>query len=401
MLVDEQRIHIALLLGSRQVPCWQYEMIKQLLAIPQLHIVIVLLEQSSKPSYCTQCLNIVSGVFSWVEKRVSGWQGNARRPVDWQLLLTATPMRDTSDTATRQAFLAADVDLVIDLQGSATVADYCFATSSGQVWRYFYDGCGTLAAEQAGVKEYAAGADGLISGVLSLDSHDKQHCLLQAVSGVDRPLFTQNVDQMLWKMTGFLPFLLQQIPLPLDPLSLGAGEIVHDPVRKKGQGKSVSCKDILSLMKRSLYRASQKLGNKCLWQSVEEQWILLLGPRSLLQQPQDLCQLPQLTPIIPPPDRFWADPFWWHEAGRDYLFFEELLYQQSRGRLVCMEVLADGRHSEPQVVLEKPYHLSYPFLFRYRGDLYMIPESAENHTLDLYRCEQFPQQWTRVKTIMN
>ncbi len=52
MPVDEQRIHIALLLGSRQVPRWQYEMIEQLLAIPQLRIVIVGYSDSAGFSGC-------------------------------------------------------------------------------------------------------------------------------------------------------------------------------------------------------------------------------------------------------------------------------------------------------------------------------------------------------------
>jgi hypothetical protein len=57
--------------------------------------------------------------------------------------------------------------------------------------------------------------------------------------------------------------------------------------------------------------------------------------------------------------------------------------------------------SSSQVVLEKPYHLSYPFLFDYQGQLYMVPESNENNTIDLYKCVEFPSQWEFVKTLIS
>lgn len=48
--------------------------------------------------------------------------------------------------------------------------------------------------------------------------------------------------------------------------------------------------------------------------------------------------------------------------------------------------------------MERPYHLSYPFLFEYGEQLYMLPESAENRSLDVYRYTHFP---THHKTQLN
>ena len=55
---------------------------------------------------------------------------------------------------------------------------------------------------------------------------------------------------------------------------------------------------------------------------------------------------------------------------------------------------------EPQTILERPYHLSYPFIFEFRGEFYMIPETAENRAIETYRCVRFPDQWEFHKTIM-
>jgi len=80
-------------------------------------------------------------------------------------------------------------------------------------------------------------------------------------------------------------------------------------------------------------------------------------------------------------------------AGRYFIFFEEFFFATGRGRIVAIEVFENGPPGEPQVVLERPYHLSYPFLFEWDGSLFMLPETAENGTVEVYRCEEFPLRW--------
>ncbi len=49
----------------------------------------------------------------------------------------------------------------------------------------------------------------------------------------------------------------------------------------------------------------------------------------------------------------------------------------------------------PRVVLEEPFHLSYPQAFRHAGSFWMIPETAGGRDLHLYRAEHFPDRWVR------
>jgi hypothetical protein len=97
--------------------------------------------------------------------------------------------------------------------------------------------------------------------------------------------------------------------------------------------------------------------------------------------------------LIPPKDRFWADPFAVEKDGRYYIFFEELLYQTGKGHLAVMEVDRKGIVNGPQKILERPHHLSYPFVFSWNGDLYMVPESGRARVVELYRCTSFPDKW--------
>lgn len=104
--------------------------------------------------------------------------------------------------------------------------------------------------------------------------------------------------------------------------------------------------------------------------------------------------------LIPPKDRFWADPFVIKNNGRYYIFFEEYIYTDEKGRISVMELEPDGRHSKPETILELPYHLSYPFIFEHDNCFYMIPESKANQQVDLYRCLSFPHKWEYVRTLL-
>jgi hypothetical protein len=65
-----------------------------------------------------------------------------------------------------------------------------------------------------------------------------------------------------------------------------------------------------------------------------------------------------------------------------------------------LQLDGDGRiKAEARPVLAEPNHLSYPFLFEFEGPLYMMPESGENRTIDIYRCESFPERWVKSHTL--
>ena len=104
--------------------------------------------------------------------------------------------------------------------------------------------------------------------------------------------------------------------------------------------------------------------------------------------------------IESPPGRFYADPFMMEEDGRLWVFFEDFDYAANKGRISCAELRNDGVF-QPVPVLERPYHLSYPCIFRADNDIYMIPESSENGTVELYRCTRFPDRWHLETTLLD
>jgi hypothetical protein len=97
--------------------------------------------------------------------------------------------------------------------------------------------------------------------------------------------------------------------------------------------------------------------------------------------------------LLPPPDGFWADPFPVAHDGVVYVFFEEYSHRRHRGRISCLRMTDDGPQAAPETVLEAESHLSYPCVFRWRGDWYMVPETGARRTIELYRAARFPDRW--------
>ncbi len=105
--------------------------------------------------------------------------------------------------------------------------------------------------------------------------------------------------------------------------------------------------------------------------------------------------------MFPPKDRFYADPFLFEKDSRTFLFLEDLRYSQGRAIISCCELDADGTPGPVFEVLRRPYHLSYPFLFEHQGEIYMIPETKENRTVELYRATNFPSEWALESVLLS
>lgn len=127
-----------------------------------------------------------------------------------------------------------------------------------------------------------------------------------------------------------------------------------------------------------------------------DQWVIMVARGAQY----DSLHWADFRPIVPEKDRYWGDPFVL-QRGQDYhVFVEEKIYATGKGRIACLTLDRDGRLLSHQVVLERDYHLSYPFLFEQNGETFMIPETAENRTIELYRCVDFPDHWEYVRSLL-
>lgn len=108
---------------------------------------------------------------------------------------------------------------------------------------------------------------------------------------------------------------------------------------------------------------------------------------------------PSYTLVRAPEGEFHADPFVLARDGRHHVFFERFRDQTGRGEIACLE-LTDAGAAEPVTVLERPYHLSFPFVFEWEGEAYVLPETAANRTVELYRAADYPLRWEPAHVLM-
>jgi hypothetical protein len=129
-----------------------------------------------------------------------------------------------------------------------------------------------------------------------------------------------------------------------------------------------------------------------------EQWFLQI---ELPASGDLMTDFKRCAPLYPPPDRFWADPFVLSMPDAHYIFVEELPFSTGQGHIAVLELSRDGTLGAARKILERPYHLSYPFLFKWDGVLYMLPESGQNRTVELYRCTAFPDRWVEDRVLLS
>jgi len=96
-----------------------------------------------------------------------------------------------------------------------------------------------------------------------------------------------------------------------------------------------------------------------------------------------------------------ADPFLIREKDEWFLFFELVNGIPGQGDIGFATSGDLSRWHYGGVVLNEPFHLSYPYVFRSGREIYMIPETHEIDAVRLYRAARFPFEWEYVGTLVS
>lgn len=101
------------------------------------------------------------------------------------------------------------------------------------------------------------------------------------------------------------------------------------------------------------------------------------------------------------PSNFVADPFLYVQGDILYLFFETKNSITMQGDIGVARSTDNGATwQQLGIALDEDWHLSYPYVFDYDGQIYMMPEGSAKGELRLYRALNFPLTWKLEKTIM-
>jgi hypothetical protein len=96
---------------------------------------------------------------------------------------------------------------------------------------------------------------------------------------------------------------------------------------------------------------------------------------------------------------FLADPFGGVINGVSYIFMEEHDYRKRNNIISYVKLTESNNLSKIATAIEKPYPMSYPYIFYYRNGVFCIPETRENNEATIYKIED-PSNWEKKHTII-
>ena len=95
-----------------------------------------------------------------------------------------------------------------------------------------------------------------------------------------------------------------------------------------------------------------------------------------------------------------ADPFGLEENGTVTILCEEYSYQTGKGFITALTGDRKVFCALPQAVIQMPFHMSYPYMIKHRGEIYCLPEMMNNREIALYKAIQFPYKWEKVNSLL-
>ena len=399
------KLRIGILLDSFQIPAWIYRSLERVIKSNYAEFSLIVLQQSSKVKNENDRIlkdkrTIVYQIFNKIDERLFLRVDNALEISNVQKLLPGVPVIKVKPIKKDSAnyLEPADIDEIrqygLDLfikVGFDTLRGDILAASKYGVWTYWFIG------NPHGFWEVIKGQSETKGNLLTLDKDGNSSSLICSSSSSTYSFSpARNRNRSLWKSSSFLPrqvarlhylgikkFIVETEKYPKD----------KDPHHQKGSEIPPSNLLCLWLIARLLIRNIHEMFSRLFYQDA---WFLMFD-----MEPFGSIPFRDFKKIIPPRDRFWADPMVIKKENRNYIFIEEFVSKTKKAHISVFEVDQFGTHSMPVNILETDYHLSYPYVFEWNNQYYMVPESAENGTIDLYECVEFPFKWEYKMHLMD
>ena len=203
-----------------------------------------------------------------------------------------------------------------------------------------------------------------------------------------REFWLLNNAQLLEKSNEFFKRLLEDLAVrKYFPTTEGVR--LHGDILLKIDSSSVLIKYFLTIL---IPKAYEIIKNKILSSNITR-WSVAYARHNNFSK-----SLWRYNEIKNPKGRFLADPFVFTKNDIDYIFVEDLFFSDNKGRISAIR-LEEGGYNFLGVVLEESFHLSFPFIFDHDEDVYMIPETYQSGEIRLYKCQNFPMEWS-LETIL-
>ena len=275
------------------------------------------------------------------------------------------------------------------------------------VWSYSGDGAGGSGTSDTapGFREVLAG-DPVTRSALQIDATPTTpaRTIYESFASTAALSAWKNRRELYWKTSAFVMRKLRELA------QLGPAALEPSPAQSRVAPAGERTPGTLAMLGHLPRLAGRYIATQAAMRTSLDQWFIAyrFGPGGTDGDVPD-TRLREFTRLVPPKDRMWADPFPIVHDGQHLIFVEELLFARNKGHISVMELGPDGRPRRPELVLETENHLSYPFLLTWKGETFMIPESARagdapadigSRSVPVFRARRFPYEWVQDSVIL-
>jgi hypothetical protein len=406
-------LRIGVLLNKFDVSFWVHELVRKIIADPDLDLCFAVVNRTAYPTKPVRPLherivenNLLFNRFApWDEARAREFLAAYPR-ADLTGLLADTPIieaaaritqfSDRFDTATLARIRAHRPDIILRFGFRILRGDILRIPTYG-VWSYHHGDNRKYRGGPAGFWELVNGdpESGVTLQVLT-ETLDAGRVLGRVFRRTHRTSPAINRFQLMRSGIILLDYAIDR--LKAERPSPEAFTRLFAEASDADRSVLYRAPDNKAMLKAGMRILSKQLSAKLPWRRALIQWSVGLvdGP---IQHPSAVTERP-VRWIEPPSGRFLADPFLARKQDDTCVFVEEYDYATSKAHISVIEI--DGeRTTPPEKVLEAPYHLSFPCVFVHEGEHFMIPEQSRSGQVCLYRCVSFPYRWKLERVLLD
>jgi hypothetical protein len=410
--VERKKLKIGLLLDDYTVPAWIYQMIHSIQNSDYAEVTLIVrnlanFDEGWLKKLRRQYRHVFYKCYRILENLVFKPDPDAFELKDLRPFLSCNiPVIEVMPIQKRFSDFISDADIkkigdysvdVFLRLGFRILKGKILNSASYGIWSFHHGDNLVNRGGPAGAWEVINGWE-LTGSVLQIlkDDLDGGTVLYRSWSSTYKYSINYNLNYYYWKSLSFIPRCLERLyrtgheAFFKDVKSANQHPFFYSNQLFLKPKNSEFFKFLLTCFARAIGYAFERLFKK-------EQWILYY---SINERRQFSNTLYKYKKMVPPKGSFWADPFVVANCSKYYVFFEEYLDKARKGHISCIEMDKSGNYSGSKIILDKPYHLSYPFVFQSNGKYYMIPESRENKTIELYESTCFPDKWEFVMNLM-
>jgi len=393
-----KKLRLGLLIDDVRIPAWTFYMIDKIQASDYAEIVLMVKNKTNAKRKAPLLLKIYRTLDYYVfkQKPDAFEPKELKKSVEWDFIQIKSIKKNDQEGFTQEHLDTISnyhLDVLIKLGFGILSKDILKLAKYG-VWT-FNEVDNGMAFGEAGTFEVLGGMETteISLQVKSANGFGKT-IIGTSISSTRRESVYRNRNSYYWKAAEMIPRALKKLYFNREFTFDEEGEKnSKNPLHNEYTSK-ITNSIVLGYVPKIL---KGWLKERKKFSQFREQWNLFYHFGS-----NDSTEIPfsEFKPIECPADRLWADPFIFEKNGSYYLFIEELVYTEGLGKISVMELDKSGSYTPPKEILKKSYHLSYPHLIEDNGELYMIPETKGNKTIELYKCINFPMEWKLEKILM-